>query len=158
MLIVIKHVINDSGGSDAIKVASNFFLQILTPNGGAITPQFAGSESGTLFELPRGGAYKVVENTNPAPTYALSLSPDCAGTILAGDVKTCTVTNDDQPAHLRVIKTVINNNGGTKNPGDFDITVTSNGMPLTPFPGSAAGTDVSLGAGTYTADEAPVAG
>src|SRR5207302_9302436 len=112
LLIVNKHVLNDSGGSDAIKVASNFFLQILTPNGGAITPQFAGSESGTLFELPRGGAYKVVENTNPAPTYALSLSPDCVGTILAGDVKTCTVTNDRLAAATPALLTHDNNESG----------------------------------------------
>src|SRR5947209_20187224 len=88
----------------------------------------------------------------------MSQSADCIGTILAGDVKTCTVTNDDQPAHLRVIKTVINNNGGTKNPGDFDIIVTSNGNPLPSFPGSASGTDVTVSAGTYSVDEATVAG
>src|SRR5205807_1623161 len=156
--ILIKQVLNASGGSDAIKVASNFFLQILTPNGGAITPQFAGSESGTLFELPRGGAYKVVENTNPAPTYALSLSPDCVGTILAGDVKTCTVTNDDHPAPLRTLKTDINNDSGSKNAGHFDITVTSKGTALPSFPGSASGTDVTVSAGTYSVDEATVPG
>src|SRR5205807_7190256 len=41
---------------------------------------------------------------------------------------------------------------------DFSITVTSNGAALPSFPGSAAGTDVTLSAGTYSVDEAAVAG
>src|SRR5439155_200391 len=157
-ITVIKHVINDSGGHDATKVAANFSLQILNAVGSGITQSFPGSETGTLLELPRGGVYRVAELSDPAPTYALSFSGDCTGTIQAGDTKTCTVINDDQPAHLTVIKAVINNNGGTKAPGDFSITVTSAGAALPSFPGSAAGTDVLLTAGAYSVDEAAVAG
>ena len=154
-LTVIKHVVNDNGGT---AVAANFSLQIQNANGGGITGSFPGSESGTLIEIPRGAPYSVVEVINRAPAYASTVSADCSGTIAAGDSKTCTVTNDDQPAHLRVIKTVINNNGGTKAPGDFTITVTSAGAALPSFPGSAAGTDVILSAGAYSVDEAAVAG
>src|SRR5207253_878464 len=82
----------------------------------------------------------------------------CAGTIAAGETKTCTITNDDQPAHLTVIKTVVNDNGGTKKAADFSITVTSNGVGLPSFPGSTSGTDVTVSAGTYSVDEASVAG
>jgi hypothetical protein len=154
-LTVIKHVVNDNGGT---KVAANFSLQILNANGGGITQSFPGSETGTPFELPRGGVYRVVETTNPAPTYAASFSLDCSGQIAAGEQKTCTITNDDQPAHLTVIKTVINDNGGTKSSSDFTITVTNKGASLPPFPGSAAGTDVTLSAGTFSVDEAAVTG
>src|SRR5437773_202866 len=154
-LTVIKHVVNDNGGT---AVAANFSLQLQNANGGGITGSFPGSESGTLIEIPRGAPYSVVEVINRAPAYASTVSADCSGTIAAGDSKTCTVTNDDQPAHLRVIKTVINNNGGTKAPGDFTITVTSAGAALRTFPGSAGGTDVILIAGAYSVDEAAVAG
>ena len=36
-----------------------------------------------------------------------------AGTIGRGETRTCTITNDDQPPGLKVIKNVINDNGGT---------------------------------------------
>src|SRR5207302_2871434 len=82
-----------------------------------------------------------------------TLSADCSGTIAAAETKTCTITNDDQHAHLTVIKTLINDHAGTKKAADFSITVTSNGVGLPSFPGSASGTDVTVSAGTYSVDE-----
>ena len=58
---------------------------------------------------------------------------------------TCTITNDDQAAHLIVIKHVINNNGGTKTAADF--TLDSGGTNDTPdsFAGAESpGTTVTL--------------
>src|SRR5207245_8312597 len=63
-----------------------------------------------------------------------------------------------QPAHLTVIKQVTNDNGGTKLPQYFQITVTGNAPNPASFPGSLAGTDVTLGAGAFSVDEAPVTG
>src|SRR5207253_4063116 len=84
----------------------------------------------------------------PATGYVqLSLSADCAGTIAVGDDKSCTITNDDQPAHLTVIKRVINNDGGTKGASDFTLQVLAqNGGQDPPgtFPGSAQGTAVTI--------------
>ena len=57
------------------------------------------------------GSYSVAENAHPG--YDATFSADCTGTIALGETKTCTVTNDDQAAHLIINKTVINNNGGT---------------------------------------------
>ena len=74
---------------------------------------------------------------------------DCSGTIGNGESKTCTVTNDDQPGHLIIKKVVVNDNGGTKTAADF--TLDSGGTNDSPddFAGSAAGTNVTLDAGSY---------
>src|SRR5207253_2715967 len=97
LLIVKKHVLNDSGGSDAIKVASNFFLQILTPNGGAITPQFAGSESGTLFALPRAGAYPYITHFRSVSSWPPIYSADANGAGPPSDVKAYPLAIADFP-------------------------------------------------------------
>jgi len=55
---------------------------------------------------------------------------------------------------LQVIKTVINNDGGTAESGDFNITVTGNNPSPAEFPGAEApGTDVTIEAGNYSVDE-----
>jgi hypothetical protein len=89
-LIVIKHVINDNGGTST---AANFTLD----SGGINdTPDdFAGAESpGTTVTLD-AGAYNVTES-GPAG-YSASYSADCTGTAVIGQTKSCTVTNDDIP-------------------------------------------------------------
>src|SRR5256885_10438374 len=45
-----------------------------------------------------------------------------------------------------------------RSPKDFRITVTGNAPNPASFPGSAAGTDVTLGAGAFSVDEGPVTG
>src|SRR6185437_13438567 len=98
------------------------------------------------------GSYNVTE-TGPAG-YTASFSADCSGTIANGQTKTCTVTNDDQPAKLIVIKHVINNNGGTATAANF--TLDSGGINDSPdnFPGAESpGTEVTLDVGSYTVTE-----
>ena len=52
---------------------------------------------------------------------------DCAAdgtiTLLPGDVKTCTITNDDVAPGLTLVKIVINDDGGNAAPDDFLLTV-----------------------------------
>ena len=89
-LIVIKHVINDNGGSAA---AGDFTIAV---SGVAVVDgnTFPGVEApGTIKTLSSVGSYSVGEN-GPAG-YAASYSADCSGTIALGETKTCTVTNDD---------------------------------------------------------------
>ena len=89
-LIVIKHVINDSGGHAA---AGDFTITVsgVTVVGGNAFP---GAEApGTNNTLGSVGAYSVRE-TGPGG-YEASYSVDCSGTIALGETKTCTVTNDD---------------------------------------------------------------
>ncbi len=146
-LIVIKHVINDNGGT---ATAANFSLD----SGGAndSPDNFPGAESpGTDVTLD-AGAYNVTE-TGPSG-YTASYSADCSGSIANGQSKTCTVTNDDQPGKLTVIKHVINDNGGTATAANFSLD--SGGANDSPdnFPGAESpGTDVTLDAGAYNVTE-----
>ena len=67
------------------------------------------------------GSYSVAENAHPG--YDATFSADCTGTIALGETKTCTVTNNDQAAHLIINKVVINNNGGALTAADFSGTI-----------------------------------
>ena len=74
---------------------------------------------------------------------------DCAEdgtvTLAAGDSKTCTITNDDQPAYLTLEKTVINLDGGTATQANFQAYIDSVAVPWD--------TAQAVGAGTFTASE-----
>ncbi len=152
-LIVIKHVINDNGGTAAAK---DFAMSTAGTNANP-ADGFPGAESpGTTVTLD-AGSYNVTES-GPAG-YAASFSTDCTGTIAVGQTKTCTVTNDDQAAKLIVIKHVINDNGGTAQAKDF--TLDSGGTNDSPddFPGAESpGTTVTLDAGSYNVAESGPAG
>jgi uncharacterized repeat protein (TIGR01451 family)/LPXTG-motif cell wall-anchored protein len=114
-LIVIKHVVADNGGQET---ADDFTMHVA---GNDPSPaSFPGSETGTTVAL-NAGEYSVSETG--ANGYQSSFSQDCFGSISVGQTKTCTITNDDQAAHLIVVKHVINDNGGTKLAGDFTMTI-----------------------------------
>jgi hypothetical protein len=130
-LTVIKHVVNSNGGTAA---ASDWTMSVTGTN--PSPGSFAGSESGTVVTLDVG-SYNVTESGGPAG-YAVSRSVDCEGTIVLGETKTCTITNDDIGPTLAVIKKIINNNGGTGTLASFtplkvDATEVTNGTK-TGFP------------------------
>jgi YVTN family beta-propeller protein len=54
---------------------------------------------------------------------------------------------------LAVVKKVVNNNAGTKNPSDFTITVSGNHPYPSSFAGSSSGTSVTLRSGSYRVTE-----
>jgi hypothetical protein len=88
---VIKHVINDNGGT---AVASDFTM-VVEDAINANPASFAGVEvPGTTVSL-NVGPYSVDES-GPSG-YAKSFSGDCSGPIALAETKTCTVTNDDVP-------------------------------------------------------------
>jgi uncharacterized repeat protein (TIGR01451 family) len=98
-LIVIKHVINDEGGT---AVAADFTMNVTGPS--ATPGSFPGAEApGTQVAL-NAGAYSVSEAAKAG--YVGSSSADCAGTIAVGQTKTCTITNNDDIAPtVEVVKT-----------------------------------------------------
>jgi prealbumin domain-containing protein len=151
-LIVIKHVVNDSGGA---ATASQFTMTIngVTATGGN---SFPGAESPGTNKEVTPGSYNVTE-TGPA-AYTASFSAGCSGTIAVGQTKTCTVMNDDKPGTLIVKKHVINDNGGGKSASDFTMSVTGTDASPSSFPGSESGTTVTLDAGAYSVDEGLVSG
>jgi uncharacterized repeat protein (TIGR01451 family) len=136
-LIVVKHVINDNGGT---KLASDFTMNV--SDNSQIVPTFAGNEHGTTVNLNEG-SYSVSEN-GPAG-YAASYSADCTGSLTTGQTKTCTVTNNDIAPQLKVVKVVINDDGGTKVVSDFPLSVGNTGV--------TSGTVNSFTAGTYAVSE-----
>jgi uncharacterized surface anchored protein len=89
-IIVTKHVINDNGG---VGVAGNSTISVFAAGGGATPTAFAGSETGTVVTI-NPGAYAITETSFPAG-YVMSASTGCTGTIAAGDVRTCVITNND---------------------------------------------------------------
>jgi hypothetical protein len=70
------------------------------------------------------GSYSVDETELPG--YTKSIGQDCSGTINVGEEKTCTITNDDQPAQITLTKVVNNDYGGNAVPDDFDLTIDQN--------------------------------
>ncbi|HEU5211786.1 MAG TPA: hypothetical protein VFU10_03380, partial [Gaiellaceae bacterium] len=139
-LIVIKHVINDNGGT---AVASQFTMTIggVTAAGGN---SFPGAEApGTNKTLSTVGGYNVTES-GPSG-YASSFSADCVGSIALGETKTCTITNNDIQPTLTLIKHVVNDNGGTAVVSDFPLFVNATGV--------TSGATNGFNAGNYTASE-----
>ncbi|MFC1687407.1 CARDB domain-containing protein [Patescibacteria group bacterium] len=118
-LTLIKHVINDDGGT---KVVSDFPLFI---NGSPVTSGVANTVSANTL---------VTATETEDPGYAASVwSGDCAAngtiTLQPGENKVCEITNDDKAPTLKLIKHVINDDGGTKVVSDFPLFI--NGSPVT---------------------------
>src|SRR5205823_1581478 len=115
-LIVNKVVVNNNGGS---LTAAAFSGTI----GGAVVATGGNTWSGASTDrtLTAIGSYSVAENAHPG--YDATFSAECTGTIALGETRTCTVTNDDQPAHLVINKAVVNNDGGSLTAAAFSGTV-----------------------------------
>jgi len=144
-LNVTKIVINDNGGT---AISSDFLMLV---DGTNVNPfVFPGDSSGTIVTLD-AGLYNVTENGLAG--YSGTFSADCVGTINDNETKTCIVTNDDIQPTLTVIKTVINDNGGTAIPSDFTMNVTGTDVSPSLFSGSSSGTLVTLDTGSYDVTE-----
>ncbi len=131
-LTVIKNVINNDSGT---AVASDFTMNVTGTN--VSSPSFPGNATGTTVTLDPG-SYSVSESGGPTG-YASSSSSDCSGSIAAGESKTCTITNDDQPVatttatttgSITVNKVVLDPTGATTT-DHTSFTVSLNGTSTT---------------------------
>ncbi len=122
-LTVTKTVVNNSGGT---KVVSDFLLFL---DGFSVTSGVASTTS--------AGAHTVSETTDLG--YLPTIGGDCSAngtiTLALGAVKNCTILNDDihsgsqgLSGTINVVKTVINDSGGTKVVADFPLFVS--GRPV----------------------------
>lgn len=138
---------------------------------------FSGSELGILTNILEG-PYSVDEEhsvddlpqvlRNDVKNVA-QFSPECEGTIEAGDEITCTITNTlvytAQPTTL-IVKKIVNCDNSQSppdvkcedvdnffTPAYFDIIVTSENPNPSTFPGSSEGTAVTLEPGSYSVRE-----
>ena len=146
-LTVIKHVVNDNGGT---AVASNWTMDVTANN--PSNNNFPGAESPGTSIVITTGAFSVAESGGPGG-YIATPSGDCSGTAVGGSSYTCTITNDDLPASLTVIKHVVNDGGGSNVASDWLMNVTEAGGNQS-FPGAESpGITISIDAGGYNVDE-----
>ena len=73
-------------------------------------------------------------------------------TLIEGQNATCTITNNAQQAHLTLVKTVTNNNGGIAQPSDWTLTA-AGPTPASGPGGSAAVGNVPVNPGDYDLSE-----
>ncbi len=147
---VNKVVVNDNGGQ---AVAQDFTLLV---NGKTV-------DSGDVNEFTANKWYVVHESDPTAQGYQQT-SLTCTNQwgwklghafwLFPGEEVTCTITNDDIAPQLTVVKYVENQDTNlTKTSADFTMNVEGNNVSSTSFPGSDAGTVVSLNAGDYIVSE-----
>src|SRR5204862_1495831 len=113
----------------------------------------------TDMTLIRVGNYSVAENAHPG--YDATFSTTCTGTIALGETRTCTVTNDDQPSRLTLIKHVVNDNGGSTTASAFSLTATGTAIPggsKTVTGTEAPGVTFDVNVGSYSVTETSVSG
>ncbi len=89
-LNVIKHVVNNNGGS---ALASAWTMNVTATN--PSWASFPGSEIGTTITI-NAGSFSVSESGGVAG-YTQTSAVGCIGTIALGESKTCTFVNDDIP-------------------------------------------------------------
>jgi len=165
-LTLVKTVINDSGGTAA---ATAWTLTATGP-----TPLTGVTGTPDVDKDVNAGTYTLSESGGPAGyTASAWVCLDAAGapvTVTDGAVTlamnqhvTCTITNDDQTAHLTLDKILVNDNGGTAAVTDWTLSAT--GTPETPaaatsisgtdtIPGAGSTLTLPVNAGTYTLAEA----
>jgi hypothetical protein len=143
-LTVTKVVVIDNGGT---KTVDDFPLFVDGQPVMSGVPVFLDAGTHTVSETE-------------SSLYAATFSGDCSAygtvTLNAGDVKACTITNDDIAPKLIVIKKVVNKYGATKVASDFTMTVSGTAVPggSTSFPGAESpGTMNELKVGSYAVTE-----
>src|SRR3989344_5492455 len=142
-LTVIKNVVNTPNGGN--NVIGDFQLKVV---GTVVTNVTSGVA--TVF-----AADDYVVTETGITGYQASFTGDCnaAGqiTLNPGDVKTCTITNNDIAPNITLIKNVINDNGGIKVPANFTMKIDGNVVPQS--------TSVAVSANSaHAIDENPVSG
>ena len=161
-IIVQKYITNDNGG---IKEPWDFAIHVKGTN--AVPADFKPSQNDAVPPTEYSGynrvtstavrvdpgQYNVTEDFDPQYDSVVAGFTPCSGQIKSGEELYCVFLNDDKPGFVNVIKQVINNNSGTKQPSDFRIQATGNHPIPSSFNGSSSGTVVQLNAGSYSMTE-----
>lgn len=138
-LTLVKTVVNDNGGA---ATSADFQAKI------------DGNNVAWGSAIPLGvGAHTASEIT--MPTYTAGVwGGDCASdgsvTLALGDNKHCTITNNDNAPTLTLVKTVVNDNGGTAQATDWTLSATG---PTSISGAGGVTSDATFDAGTYTLSE-----
>ena len=147
-LTLVKTVTNDNGGT-AVPTAWTLAAAGPTPISGT-----TGSAPVTNATV-NAGTYTLSESNGPtgynAGTWSCSAGTLTGASLVLtpGVSATCTINNNDQPATLTLVKTVTNDNGGTAVPTAWTLAA-AGPTPISGTTGSAAVTNATVNAGTYT--------
>jgi hypothetical protein len=155
-LTVVKQVVNDNGGTaTAVDFNISSSAGSLVFGAGVTTGDTTTYTATPLTDLSAGVPYSLAEaNVSGYTQGSWSCTPNAGGgvydngsvTLELGEAATCTIANDDIGPRLRLVKTIINDNGGTiTNPNDFGLRI--NGDLV------ANGTYYILSSGTHQASE-----
>ena len=159
-LTLVKQVVNDNGGT----AAATAWTLVATGTSRTISGA-TGTAAVTGAAVP-AGTYALSETGGPAAYTASTWSCVKNGgaavsansiSLVGNDVATCTITNNDQAATLTLVKTVVNDNGGTATVTSFPLTATGP-TTITGVSGAAAVTNRPVNAGVYTLSEVTAAG
>ncbi|WP_435299410.1 hypothetical protein [Timonella sp. A28] len=132
-LTLIKNVINDNGGT---ALAEDFTLMADGPTpideAASQNPQNGGLTGSTTPMAVDAGAYILSED---GPFGYEPSDWSCEGgdlvdgvvTVPNGGTVVCEITNDDIPAQLRLVKTVVNDHGGSSVASDFTLVAAPSG-------------------------------
>jgi hypothetical protein len=147
-LTLVKTVVNTHGGT-----AANTEWMLAA---GGPTP-FSGT-TGTNAVV-NAGTYTLSESGGPAGYSPsawvcgdVTVGSNDQVTLALGQSATCTITNTDLPAHLTLVKTVVNENGGTALAPAWTLAA-AGPTPFSGATGTSAVTGIAVNAGTYTLSE-----
>jgi hypothetical protein len=151
-LKLVKTVTNDNGGPAQ---PADWTLTATGSGGFSGTGSPASGPTATLGPNPvKAGVVYTLSESGPSGCTASSwvwVGGTQSGsdiTLALGQSATCTITNDDQPAQLTLVKVIHNDYGGTKTPADFTLSAAG----PTPISGPG-GVTSCVNAGTYTLSE-----
>ena len=155
-LTLLKTVTNDNGGTN---VDTDFML---TATGPTTITGIEGAASVTNAAV-NAGTYVLTESGAATAAYTQGAWSCTAGTLTgnslvlaSGQTASCTITNNDRP-RLTLLKTVVNNSGGTALDTAFTLTATGP-VTISGVEGAAAVTNANVNAGTYALTESSLAG
>ena len=151
-LTLVKVVDNGTSGGTAVPADWTLSATGPTPFSGA------GNSAGVTDIEVEPGSYTLAESGGPAGYTAGAWS--CTGGTLTGSTVevergasvTCTIINTAQRAHLTLVKTVTNDNGGTALPTAWTLSA-AGPTPISGATGSAGVTDIEVEPGSYTLAE-----
>ena len=151
--LLLSKVVHNNFGGTAMPGDFNFHVSgtnVLDTNGNPLTSNDI-LHNGDAVIMDAGSSFTATEDSHYG--YQVESVAGCSGTLNFNDVSTCTVTNKDVQPQLTVIKTVVNNSGGSAVSSDFTMLVNGTNVSSTSFAGSGAGTTVTLNQGSYGVTE-----
>ena len=162
-LTITKTVVNNSGGT---KHATDFSFAIDGGSATAFVQDGSDPLKGKNTVTVAAGTHTLSEPA-VAGYSPSSWGGDCASngsiTLVNGDNKTCSITNNDDQGSLQLVKKVTNDNGGTKGVNDFGLTTSAGTLvwdtaSLVGSTTTYTANALPVNAGSYTFSESNVAG